>query len=244
MLHHLKEFFRRVADSGNGPRDRRQCQPALLPEGRRRLRRRRDDRAGGLALPDLDAWRPRHAEWRHRRPACLRRHRSGRDGHHRRPPLGDGHRLAHLDPDGHRRRDGGRLGSREDRPGRRRRAEIRQPGHRRLAQPAPPHPAGPRDRRLGAPDAGGGGSQPVGRRSDEVQAADHQVTHQSLGETASATASWRPTPWRLPTPAREACASRTRRSSATSARAGCRSTICTTSRPARPSMAPMFAFPA
>ena len=52
---------------------------------------------------------------------------------------------------------------------RRRRAEIRQPGHRRLAQPAPSHPAGARDRRLGAPHAGGGGRRRSGASSvDEV----------------------------------------------------------------------------
>ena len=102
----------------------------------------------GARVSGLSAWRAgacRAASSTIRISSC--RLRPGRHGHHRRASLRDGHGLAHLDPDDHRRRDGSRLESREDRPGGRRRAAIRQPGHRRLAQPAPPHPAGARDGR-------------------------------------------------------------------------------------------------
>ena len=97
------------------------------------------------------------------RSARLRLDRRGRHGHHRPPPLGDGHRRPHQPADGPRRRDGGRLGAGEARPGPRRRAQVRQPGHRRLAQRAPLHPADAPVRRRHAPDAGAGGGQAVGR---------------------------------------------------------------------------------
>ena len=120
--------------------------------------------------------RPRHAERHRHQSARVRLDRSGRHGDHRRPSLGDGHGRPDQPADGDRRRDGGRLGAGEDRPGAGRRAEVRQPGHRRLAQHAPPHPADAADGCGGALDAGAGGGQEVGRRSwSFAEAKNHEV---------------------------------------------------------------------
>ena len=144
---------------------------------------------------DLSAWRPRHAARHRHRPACVRLDRARRHGHDRRPPLGDGHRLAHQPADGDRRRDGGRLGAGQDRPGAGRRAQIRQPGHRRLAQHAPPHPVDAPDRRDGARDAEGGRGQAVGGRRRRGQGGQPRGPARGTGQQARLRRSRR-RPWR------------------------------------------------
>ena len=71
------------------------------------------------------------------------------------------------------------------RPGAGRRGEIRQPGHRRLAQHAPFHSADAPVRRRGAHDAGAGGGQALGRRSlNEVEATNPRGRAHGIGQEA------------------------------------------------------------
>ena len=87
--------------------------------------------------------------------------RGRRHGHHRLPPLRDGPGRAHRDADDRGRGARSRLEACQGRAGARRRGEVRQPGHRRLAQ----HPALLRPhaslRRRGAHDARGRGRRAV-----------------------------------------------------------------------------------
>ena len=103
------------------------------------------------ALAGLSDRRRRHAERRRQQPEDLRLDRQRRHRQHRRGPRRDGQRRrAHRAADDGRRRARGRLGARARRAVARRREDLRQPGHRRLAQRAPLHPADAPVRRRGA----------------------------------------------------------------------------------------------
>ena len=82
---------------------------------------------------------------------------------------------------GRRRRDGSRLGARARRPVAGRREEIRQPGHRRLAQHAPLHPADAPVRRRGAQMLEQAAAKKWGVPEGEVQAQMHEVVHKPSG---------------------------------------------------------------
>ena len=106
-----------------------------------------------------------------------RRHRQ-----HRRGARRDGQRRgAHRAADDRRRRARRRLGARARGAVAGRREDLRQPGHRRLAQRAPLHPADAPVRRGGAHDAGAGRGQEMGRAGGEVQAQQHEVVHKPSG---------------------------------------------------------------
>ena len=115
-----------------------------------------------------------------RKSSCRsrRRHR-----HHRRASLRDGHRrCAHQPADDRRRRAGSRLGARARRAVARRREEVRQPGHRRLAQHAPLHPADAPVRRCGAQMLEAAAAKQwgvAGRRG--ARRSNHEVVHKPTG---------------------------------------------------------------
>ena len=90
---------------------RASCSPSGVPQ--RRARRR-----------SAEVRRGRHAQRLGRQPAGLRRHRRGRHGHHRLPPLRDGAGRAHRHADDRRRRARSRLEARARRAGARRREEV------------------------------------------------------------------------------------------------------------------------
>ena len=103
----------------------------------------------------------------------------------------------------------------------------------RLAQHSPSHPAGARDGRLDAAHARGSRRGALGRqrRRRRREQPPGRCTRRSA--SASAMAISRRPRWRCRRRRAIRSASRTRKSSATSARASCRSTISSTSRPAR-----------
>ena len=135
------------------------------------------------ALAGLSDRRRQHAERRGQQPEDLRLDRQRRHRHHRRAPRRDGQRRrAHRSADDRRRRARGRLGARARRAVAGRREDLRQPGHRRLAQRAPLHPADAAVRRRGAADAGDGRRQARGRSTPaRSQAQLHEVVHKPSG---------------------------------------------------------------
>ena len=191
----------------------------------------------------------RHGEQSSRfRVDCARRNR-----HHRLPSLRDGAGRANRHAADRRRRNGGRLGQGESRPGDRRRGQIRQPGHRRLPFDPPFLHADAPGWRRGPHDAGRGRSEALGRRRlrrGGEEPRGHPEVHREEARL------WRTRRRRqhdgrpverqrektgAATPS--ACLSRTLRSSATSARKGPISSTASTSRPVAPFMARMSACP-
>ena len=147
-LRHLSAHPRRhqAGSQGSAAYDRacprphgrpRQCQPPHPPRRRhrRRVRSRRrpadrlpaqEKKFGADGMPN--GWRDD--------PAIFISLGGGRHRHRDLPPLRDGAGRAHLDRHGGGRRARGRLGAGSRRAGLGRRGALRQPGHRRLAQPA------------------------------------------------------------------------------------------------------------
>ena len=125
--------------------------------------------------------------------------------------------------------------------------QVRQPGHRRLAQHAPPHPAdapdaAPRCAQMlehGGGQASGASTSELPRRRRTTWCSSSRRAKEA-GTASSASASWRTRPWHCRCRRSRRCSFKDAEpSSATSARARSRSTTCTTSPPARPSTAPM-----
>ena len=176
--------------------------------------------------------RGQDAAGRRQRPACLRLDRPERARDDRRAPRRNGHRLAHQPADGGRRRARSRLVARQGRAIAGRREEIRQPEHRRLAQPAPFHPADAPMRRRGAAHARSRRRAALGRRlSPRSQAQNHEVVHKPSGRKLgygdlAAAASALPTPPADQIKLKDASAFRY------IGKGTSRSSICSTSRPA------------
>ena len=109
--------------------------------------------------------RGRHAARHGEQSSRLRVDSARRNRHHRLPPLRHGARRANRHAAHRRRRARGRLDKSENRAGDRRRGQIRQPGHGRIAfDPSFLRADAPGWRRR-AHDAGRGRGQALGRRS-------------------------------------------------------------------------------
>ncbi len=182
----------------------RECQPARRPEGhprngRPRARGARDAVWSGAGRRRSQVGRRRHAARHGQQSSGFRLDCAGRNRHHRLPSLRDGAGHTHRHAADRRRRNGGRLGQGESRPGDRGRGQIRQPGHRRLPfDPAFLHADAPGGRR-GPHDAGGGRSETLGRGRHR-RGGEEPRGHSEVDRARSSAMESSP-----PTPARWAC---------------------------------------
>ena len=160
MTKHIREL---VSASGIENVSRRGVLKGMLATGGLRARGAHCAAPVRRRRTSTQVGRRRHAARHRQQSSGFRVDRARRNRHHRLPSLRHGTGHAHRHAADRRRRNGGRLGQSESRPGDRRRSQIRQPGHRRLPfDPAFLHADAPGGRR-GPHDAGGGRGETLGR---------------------------------------------------------------------------------